>query len=48
MRLQTGLLFILLVLTTRVVRSQNPIVPPGVYVADPAAHVCDDERLYLI
>lgn len=27
--------------------SQNPIVPPGVYMADPAAQVWEDGRLYL-
>jgi len=27
--------------------AQNPIVPPGVYIADPAAHVWDDGRLYV-
>jgi hypothetical protein len=25
----------------------NPIVPPGVYIADPSAHVWDDGRLYV-
>ncbi|RPI41739.1 MAG: carbohydrate-binding protein [Bacteroidetes bacterium] len=28
-------------------QSQNPIVPPGVYMADPAAHAWVDGRLYL-
>ncbi len=27
--------------------AQNPIVPPGVYVADPSAHVWKDGRLYV-
>ena len=27
--------------------AQNPIVRAGVYVADPAAHVWDDGRIYL-
>lgn len=27
--------------------AQNPIVPPGVYIADPSAHVWDDGKLYL-
>jgi len=27
--------------------AQNPIVPPGVYIADPAAHVWEDGRLYV-
>jgi hypothetical protein len=26
---------------------QNPIVPPGVYIADPSAHVWNDGRLYV-
>lgn len=27
--------------------AQNPIVPPGVYIADPSVHVWDDGRLYV-
>ncbi len=27
--------------------AQNPIVPPGVYMADPAAHVWNDGKLYV-
>ena len=27
--------------------SQNPIVPPGVYIADPSAHVWNDGRIYV-
>jgi arabinoxylan arabinofuranohydrolase len=27
--------------------AQNPIVPPGVYIADPSAHVWDDGKLYV-
>ncbi|HQK36980.1 MAG TPA: family 43 glycosylhydrolase, partial [Bacteroidales bacterium] len=27
--------------------SQNPIVPPGIYIADPAAKVWDDGRIYV-
>lgn len=27
--------------------SQNPIVPPGVYIADPSAHVWQDGKLYV-
>lgn len=27
--------------------AQNPISPPGVYIADPAAHVWNDGRLYV-
>jgi len=27
--------------------AQNPIVPPGVYIADPSAHIWDDGKLYV-
>jgi len=27
--------------------SQNPIVPPGIYIADPSAHVWKDGKLYV-
>jgi arabinoxylan arabinofuranohydrolase len=27
--------------------AQNPIVPPGMYIADPSAHVWDDGQLYV-
>ncbi len=27
--------------------AQNPIVPPGMYIADPSAHVWDDGKLYI-
>jgi arabinoxylan arabinofuranohydrolase len=37
---------ILLVLTNRLI-GQNPISPPGIYVADPAAHVFNDGRIYV-
>ena len=29
------------------IRAQNPILPPGVYIADPAAHVWNDGKLYV-
>lgn len=29
------------------VYAQNPIVPPGVYIADPSAHVWNDGKLYV-
>lgn len=29
------------------VKAQNPIVPPGVYIADPSAHVWKDGKLYV-
>jgi arabinoxylan arabinofuranohydrolase len=28
-------------------QAQNPIVPPGVYIADPSAHVWSDGKLYI-
>jgi len=27
--------------------SQNPIVPPGIYIADPSAHVWKDGKIYV-
>lgn len=27
--------------------AQNPIVPPGMYIADPSAHVWDDGNMYI-
>lgn len=27
--------------------AQNPIVPPGLYIADPSAHVWQDGKLYI-
>lgn len=27
--------------------AQNPIVPPGIYIADPSAHVWEDGRIYI-
>ncbi len=38
-------IFSLLIGTTAF--SQNPIVPPGVYIADPSAHVWNDGKLYI-
>ena len=29
------------------IQAQNPIIPPGVYIADPSAHVWKDGRLYV-
>ncbi len=40
------LLFIFL-LTSSVLSAQNPIVPPGMYIADPSAHVWKDGKLYV-
>ena len=41
------LLISLLVLYALQLSAQNPIVPPGVYIADPAAHVWQDGKLYI-
>ncbi|MCF8364415.1 MAG: family 43 glycosylhydrolase [Bacteroidales bacterium] len=41
------LTIILSVLTTIVSSAQNPISPPGVYIADPTARVWNDGRLYI-
>jgi beta-xylosidase len=38
--------FIAFLFSTRLL-SQNPIVPPGVYIADPSAHVWNDGKLYV-
>ena len=42
-------LFVLLVLVLGATtgRAQNPIVPPGVYLADPTARVWSDGRIYI-
>ncbi|MBC7654899.1 MAG: family 43 glycosylhydrolase [Oligoflexus sp.] len=39
------LIFVVLVIAN--VKAQNPIVPPGVYIADPATHVWKDGKLYV-
>jgi len=36
-----------LLLITKLAISQNPIVPPGMYIADPSAHVWKDGKLYV-
>ncbi len=38
---------ILTLLAGMITYAQNPISPPGVYIADPAAHVWKDGRLYV-
>lgn len=30
-----------------ILNAQNPIIPPGMYIADPAAHVWNDGRIYV-
>jgi hypothetical protein len=39
--------FFLLYIILIPVPGQNPIVPPGIYIADPSAHVWNDGRLYV-
>ncbi len=29
------------------VQAQNPIFPPGLYIADPSSHVWNDGKLYI-
>jgi beta-xylosidase len=38
---------ILLAFVTVSLKAQNPIVPPGVYIADPSAHVWKDGNMYV-
>jgi arabinoxylan arabinofuranohydrolase len=38
---------VLFLLTIIMGFSQNPIVPPGMYIADPEAHVWEDGKLYI-
>lgn len=45
MKYVTGLF--LLALFSNPLNAQNPIVPPGVYIADPSAHVWGDGKLYV-
>jgi hypothetical protein len=40
-------LFFALVFISSIVFAQNPIAPPGVYVADPAAHIWKDGKIYV-
>ncbi|RPH93298.1 MAG: hypothetical protein EHM72_16450, partial [Calditrichaeota bacterium] len=41
------ILLVLLASLSLTVAAQNPIVPAGVYIADPSAHVWNDGRLYI-
>ena len=38
---------ILVVIATVAANAQNPIVPSGVYIADPSAHVWKDGKMYV-
>ena len=40
-------LILFLILAVSQVAAQNPIVPPGLYMADPTARVWDDGKLYI-
>lgn len=44
---KTTLSFFGLLLLCISVFSQNPIVPPGMYIADPEAHVWNDGKIYI-
>src|SRR5208337_894037 len=41
----TGLIALTVMITDA--QCQNPIVPPGVYIADPSAHVWKDGKMYV-
>jgi len=41
------ILAIVLFVSGTLLKAQNPIVPPGVYIADPSAHVWKDGRMYI-
>lgn len=43
---KSALTFVLVVIT-RAAFAQNPIVPPGVYLADPSAHQWQDGKMYV-
>jgi hypothetical protein len=41
------ILAIVLLVSGTLLKAQNPIVPPGIYIADPSAHVWNDGKLYV-
>jgi beta-xylosidase len=41
-----ALIFLSTIISSNII-AQNPIVPPGVYIADPSAHVWSDGKLYV-
>ena len=41
------LVFIISIIITHNLFAQNPITPPGMYIADPEAHVWNDGKLYV-
>ena len=43
----TRLFTVLMLFSFSVLFAQNPIVPPGLYIADPSAHVWSDGKLYV-
>ncbi len=47
MKMLKPLVPLFLLIITSYVTAQNPICPPGVYIADPSAHVWTDGKLYV-
>src|SRR5665647_3385833 len=41
------LTLVILVFILQCVKGQNPIVPAGLYIADPSAHVWNDGKMYV-
>jgi arabinoxylan arabinofuranohydrolase len=41
------LVFVILIFVLQCVKAQNPIVPAGLYIADPSAHVWKDGKIYV-
>ncbi|MGE5427750.1 MAG: hypothetical protein ACM3O8_07640, partial [Methylococcaceae bacterium] len=38
---------VILFFISQIINAQNPIVPAGVYIADPSAHVWKDGKIYI-
>lgn len=45
--LKISLAVVLLPVFSSVIPAQNPIIPPGLYIADPSSHVWKDGKLYI-
>jgi hypothetical protein len=45
--MKNGFLTVVILVFGLSVSAQNPIVPPGMYIADPEAHVWEDGKLYI-
>lgn len=41
------LAFVIIILAFQSIKAQNPIVPAGLYIADPSAHVWKDGKMYV-